>query len=226
MIVSMANELRNISKRCDKDREEFLTRMKEQKQKGLDASLTKDIQLLAQQITELKDELREKNAVTPPRQREVINRLDISLVENDLPTDLTRGRVLTLRETLLTVPISDGYNVHIIEFINRRGIQNVILPQKEASVVTYFRNKLRGEARQALHQQQFTSIEQLLNRLKKAFGIVGDIFDSDAELKRLGMGNQEKSVSYINRTQTVYSQITLKQGRARGRYSRMQKSPN
>jgi len=41
-------------------------------------------------------------------------------------------------------------------------------------------------------------IEQLLNRLKKAFGIVGDIFDSDAELKRLGMGNQEKLVSYIN----------------------------
>jgi len=67
MIVSIANELRNISKRCDKDREEFLTRMKEQEQKGLDAaSLTKDIQLLAQQITELKGELREKDAVTPP----------------------------------------------------------------------------------------------------------------------------------------------------------------
>jgi len=37
---------------------------------------------------------------------------------------------------------------------------------------------------------------------------VGDIFDSNAELKRLGMGNQEKLVSYINRAQTVYSQIT------------------
>jgi len=58
---------------------------------------------------------------------------------------------------------------------------NVILPQEEASVVAYLRSKLRGEARQALHQQQFTTIEQLLNRLKKAFGIVGDIFDSDAK---------------------------------------------
>jgi len=67
MIVSMANELKNISKRCDKDRKEFLTRMKEQEQKGFDAaSLTKDIQLLVQQITELKGELREKDAVTPP----------------------------------------------------------------------------------------------------------------------------------------------------------------
>jgi len=75
-------------------------------------------------------------------------------------------------------------------------------------VVTYLRSKLRGEARQALHQQQFTTIEQFLNRLKKAFGIVGDIFDSDAELKRLGMGTQEKLVSYINRAQTLYSQIT------------------
>jgi len=153
MIVSMANELKNINKRCDKDREEFLTRIKEQKRKGLDAaSLTKDIQLLAQQVTELKGELREKDAVTPPGQREIINHSDISLLEDDLPTDLTRGRVLTLRETLLTVPISDGYNVHITEFINEcRGIQNVILPQ-EASVVSYLRSKLRGEvARQALH---------------------------------------------------------------------------
>jgi len=66
-----------------------------------------------------------------------------------------------------------------------------------------------------LHQQQFTTIEQLLNRLKKAFGIVGDIFNSDAELKRLGMGNQEKLVSYINRAQTVHSQI-IEAGKSSG----------
>jgi len=66
---------------------------------------------------------------------------------------------------------------------------------------------LRGEARKTLHQQQFATIEQLLNRLKKSFGIVGDIFDSYAELKKLGMGNQEKLVSYIDRAQTVYNQI-------------------
>jgi len=89
----------------------------------------------------------------------------------------------------------------------------VILPQEEASVVAYLRSKLRGEARQALHQQQFTTIEQLLNRLKKALRIVGDIFDSDAELKRLGMGNQEKLVSY--RAQTVYSQI-IESGKSLG----------
>jgi len=67
MIISMANELKNISKQRDKDREEFLTRMEEQELKGPDAaSLTKDIQLLMQQVTELKSELREKDAVTPP----------------------------------------------------------------------------------------------------------------------------------------------------------------
>jgi len=82
MIVSMSKELKNISKRCDKDREEFLTRMKEQEQKGPDvASLIKDIQSLVQQITELKGELREKDAVTlPPGQRETTNRSVISLV--------------------------------------------------------------------------------------------------------------------------------------------------
>jgi len=142
-------------------------------------------------------------------QREIINRLDISSLESDLPADLTRGRVLTLRETLLTIPISDGYN--ITEFINEcRGIQNAILSQEEVSVVVYLRSKLCGEARKALHQQQFAIIEQLLNRLKKSFGIVGDIFDFYAELKKLGMGNQEKLVSYIDSHQTIqylYNQI-------------------
>jgi len=46
-----------------------------------------------------------------------------------------------------------------------------------------------------------------LNRLKKLFGFVEDIFDSYAELKELGMENQEKLVSYIDRAQTVYNQI-------------------
>jgi len=41
--------------------------MKEQEQRGPDAaSLTKDIQLLMQQVTELKGELRERDAVTSP----------------------------------------------------------------------------------------------------------------------------------------------------------------
>jgi len=87
MIVSMANKLKNINKRWNKDREEFLTRMKEQERKGFDAaSLIKDIQLLAQQITELKSELCEKDAVTPPDQREIINHSDIPLLENCPPT--------------------------------------------------------------------------------------------------------------------------------------------
>jgi len=55
---------------------------------------------------------------------------------------------------------------------------------------------------------------------------MGDIFDSDAELKRLGMENEEELVSYINRAQTVYSQIIEAGKSSGGGYSRMSKSPN
>jgi len=91
--------------------------------------------------------------------------------------------------------------VHITEFINEllcRGVQNAILPQKEASVVAYLRDKLRGQARKALHQQQFAAIEQLLNALKKSFGIMGDISDFYAELGKLCMRNREKLINYID----------------------------
>jgi len=85
------------------------------------------MQLLAQQVTKLERELREKDAETSRHdssqalpltcqsnaavQQEIINRSDIPLLENDLHADLTRGRILTLRETLFAIPISDGYNV-------------------------------------------------------------------------------------------------------------------
>jgi len=48
MMVTVTNELKNINKRCDRDREEFLTRIKAQEeQKGPDTtSLRGGIQLL------------------------------------------------------------------------------------------------------------------------------------------------------------------------------------
>jgi len=81
------------------------------------------------------------------------------------------------------------------------------LPQEEASVVAYLRGKLCGQARKAFHQQQFATIEQLFNCLKRSFGIVGDIYDSYAKLGKLCMRNEEELVNYINRLQTVYNQI-------------------
>jgi len=52
MMITITNELKNINKRYDKDREELLTRIKKQEErKGPSAtSLRGDIQLLAQQI--------------------------------------------------------------------------------------------------------------------------------------------------------------------------------
>jgi len=50
MMITITNKLKNINKRCNRDREELLTCIKEQEErKGLDAtSLRGDIQLLAQ----------------------------------------------------------------------------------------------------------------------------------------------------------------------------------
>jgi len=47
MMIAIINELKNINKRCYKDREEFIIRMKEhEERKGSDAtSLREDIQL-------------------------------------------------------------------------------------------------------------------------------------------------------------------------------------
>jgi len=60
------NELKNINKRHDEDREELITFRKEhEERKGSDAtSLKEDVPLLAQQAIKLERELREKDAET------------------------------------------------------------------------------------------------------------------------------------------------------------------
>jgi len=95
--------------------------------------------------------------------------------------------------------------MHITEFINEcRGIQNAILPQEEANIILHLRSKLRiGQARKALHWQQFATIAQILDRLKSSFGIMGDISNSYAELGQLCMRNRERIIDYIDRVQAV-----------------------
>jgi len=57
-------------------------------------------------------------------QREITNRPDTPSLENDIFIDPMRGQS-TLRNVLSTVPIFDGYNVPITEFLNEcRGVQN------------------------------------------------------------------------------------------------------
>jgi len=61
-----------------------------------------------------------------------------------MSTDPMRGRQPTLRDVLFAVPIFDGYNVPITEFINKcREVQNVVSPQ-EANIVILLRDDLRG----------------------------------------------------------------------------------
>jgi len=85
-------------------------------------------------------------------QREITNRPNTPSVENNMPTDPTRGQQPTLHDVLSAVPIF-GYNdiMPITEFINDyREIQNAISPQEETNVVILLRGKLRGRARKAL----------------------------------------------------------------------------
>jgi len=52
-----------------------------------------------------------------------------------------------------------------------------------------------------------TILESFKEDVIPSFGIMGDIYDSYAELKKLCMRNQEELVNYIDRAQTVYNQI-------------------
>jgi len=58
-----------------------------------------------------------------------------------------------------------------------------------------------------LYQQQFATIGQLLDYLRNSFGIMGNISNSYIELGQLCMRNWEDIIDYIDRVQTMYSNI-------------------
>jgi len=69
------------------------------------------------------------------------------------------------------------------------------------NVVILFRGKLRDRIRKALHQRQFTTIEQFMDRLKTSFRMMRDIFEFYADLKKFCVKNRENVVDYIDRVQ-------------------------
>jgi len=102
----------------------------------------------------------------------------------------------------------NGYNAHLLIGINEcREIQNAVSLQEEINVVILHWSKLRGRTRKALHNRKFISIKQFIDQLKISFGVIGDIFDSYAELKKLCVKWRESIVNYIERTQIMYDNI-------------------
>jgi hypothetical protein len=149
-----------------------------------------------------------------PRRARIISL--ISAKRNDKPPgqsfarrrDLTRRQHPTLRDILTAVPVFDGYNMPLSQFINEcREVQNALLPHEEANVLILLRSKLRGWTRQAINNHKFTTIKQLTDRLQISFDTIRDTCDCYAELKKLSTGRRENIGYYIGRAQILHDNI-------------------
>ncbi|KAH0944387.1 hypothetical protein HN011_012507, partial [Eciton burchellii] len=228
MLISLMHSIKQLCRRYDEDREELRVfrktcSMDEDRNTTKYTALRDDILSIAQAAKNLTRDVRnlQKNGVTlkhDDRQipsetdqnhssnlNETVIRPDSPSLENAAPGS---SRQLTLRDILTPVPIFDGYNISLSQFIREcREVQITVSPDEEANVLILLRGKLRGSALQALQGRLFARIKQLIdlqtiNCLQTSFGVSRNSCVRYAELIKLSLGKRENIAAYIERTQT------------------------
>jgi len=209
-------EFRTFKKRYEMDREERNRTNTELRKEILSIAqkldnLTRDVRNLQNNRVAVKQDIPQVSTEThqnyPTNLHETVIRPDSPSLEDVAPNP-TRSWQRTLRDIVDPIPVFNGYNPPLSQFIREcREVQTAVSPDEEANVLILLRGKLRGRARQALQGRRFTNINQLIDRLQVSFGVSRESCVWYAELDRFCLGRRESIAAYIERAQILYDNI-------------------
>lgn len=121
-------------------------------------------------------------------------------------------QVVTLRDALQAVPEFDGFNIPLEEFIEGCGdAKSMLLVNDEANLVKFLRLKIKGEAKRFIKDQEFQSLEQLENFLKKIFIPHQTVPQLLGELGRQYQRDGKSVLTFANRVRGLGSQVVQSQ---------------
>jgi len=113
-------------------------------------------------------------------------------------------RKVTFQEALETVPIYDGTNLTLSQFIRAcRRARDVIPASSEQNLTRLLINKLRGRALSAVEDEPCDSIAELIDLLTIAFGTQKTINQYKGELSTIHLKPNEHILDYISRVKDL-----------------------
>lgn len=131
--------------------------------------------------------------------------------------DLSPRPKVSFREATEGVPIFDGYNVPLQQFIRAcRRAREIVPPSSERNLTKLLINKLRERAYYAVEDEPCDSVADLIDLLSGAFGPVKTIDQCRGELSVAFMMPGEHMLDYISRIKDMRSAILDAERRQRG----------
>ncbi|KYQ53574.1 hypothetical protein ALC60_00101 [Trachymyrmex zeteki] len=175
---------------------------------------------LVRELATLRRELNSRRDASPGSSIPAGQRLsDLpeSPLTNDPAADPACVPKVSLREATDCVPLFDGYNVPLLQFIRAcRRARDTVPAHYEKPLTRMLLNKLRGRACYAVEDEPCETVVQLTDLLNGAFGSPKTIDQLRGELSTCYIRSGEHMLDYINRVKELRSSVLDAERRARG----------
>ncbi|XP_043276891.1 uncharacterized protein [Venturia canescens] len=115
---------------------------------------------------------------------------------------------VSIKYALEAVPIFDGHNIPLAHFIEGcEEAQQMITEDARPNLARVLRNKLRGEARRAVHGVELDTMAKFTTFLKTLYAPAKTVNQLLGELGRIFQNENETALSYANRTKELGNKI-------------------
>ena len=115
---------------------------------------------------------------------------------------------ISIKYALEAVPNFDGHNIPLSYFLEGCQEAEKMMPRDaQQSLALILRNKLRGEARRAVHGVKLNTITEFTTFLKSLYAPAKSIYQLQGELGRVFQGVNEAVLAYANRVKEIGNRI-------------------
>ncbi|XP_015590372.1 uncharacterized protein LOC107265437 [Cephus cinctus] len=117
-----------------------------------------------------------------------------------------------IQNAALEIPKYDGETTSLTNFVRaaKTGAQQLVAGE-ETRYLLQVLNKLRGAARASVEEKNFTTLDELIEHLKKRYAPGRNLSSFLSEIGRLRIGKTESLRKYINRTTKLYQKARAAQ---------------
>lgn len=129
--------------------------------------------------------------------------------EINMANDIARPAIpVSIKYALEAVPVFDGYNIPLSHFLEGCQEAEQMMPEEALqSLALTLRNKLRGEARRAVHGVKHNTVVEFMNFLKSLYAPAKTAYQLQGELGRIFQAENEGVLAYSNRVKDLGNKI-------------------
>lgn len=223
--------LQSISMERDRIRErEAETRQTREAEEAFKTEIAREINRLRQEIDDARragpsrnltalrelDDMRQED---PPRAL-LANRNQNQINQFEDPVGISPIPKVSFREATESVPVFDGYNISLSQFVRAcRRAKEIVPAFSERNLTKLLINKLRGRAYYAVEDEPCETITQLIDLLTTAFGSSKTVDQYRGELSTVYKKPTEHMLDYISRIKELRSAILDTERREKGTVS-------